>query len=243
MLRLTALAAPLVLAWIAVAPVANAQTVDCGNLPELATAEPIEYAHCQPPVVVATHGQAGTLPALGLNLRASAPTGRGILSFDYLDGLSATLVAADLESYFAGDFAGDNFASIYAVDFPAAGPPTLFTIDATTGVRTPVGSTGLPDATNVSGMAWDYVTSTMFATAIEGAVTNLYTIDLATGAMTLVAAISGGGFATGINLLAHPETGVLYAVELGLDDLFSIDKATGAATLIGDLGYAISFYV
>jgi hypothetical protein len=245
MLRLTALATPLIIAWIAIAPAASAQTVDCNNLPELATAEPIEYAHCQPPVVVETHGQAGTLPAFGFNLRASSPIGRGSISFDYLDGLSATLVGTDAESYFAGDFAGNSFASIYAIDFPAAGAgaPVLYTIDVATGARTVVGPTGLVEGDNVSGMAWDYVTSTMFATVIPavGGGTNLFTVDLATGAMTLVAPIVGGTFATGINLLAHPTTGVLYAVELGLDDLFSIDKATGAATLVGDLGYLISF--
>jgi hypothetical protein len=68
----------------------------------------------------------------------------------------------------------------------------------------------------------------------------LYTIDLTTGAMTLIAPITGG-MATPINLLAHPTTGKLYSVELTSDELFEIDKTTGVATVIGPIGVGINF--
>jgi hypothetical protein len=67
---------------------------------------------------------------------------------------------------------------------------------------------------------------------------NLYTIDLATGAMTLVGPMTG--MTTPINLISHPQTGALYSVDLS-DELYSIDNATGAATLIGPIGTAINF--
>ena len=239
MLRLTALGASFVLAGVLAGPAANAQAVDCDNLPDLHIAEPAEFAQCAPPVVVAERGQSGGLPALGFQLRAGGGPGRGYIAFDYEDGLSATLIAAEAESYFAGDFAGNDFTQIYAVDFPA-GEPQLWSINSTTGVRTLIGGTGLAAATNVSGMAWDYTTGTMFATVLGTGVTSIYSVDLATGAMTLVVPVTGGVTAA-INFLIHPNTGVMYAVDNGLDDLFSIDRVTGVSTLIGDIGYAISF--
>jgi len=219
---------------MAAAPGAGAQAVDCNNIPDMAVAEPAEYAQCAPPLVVATPGQFGALPAFGVNLRASAPTGRGFITFDYADGGSAAIVGADDAAFFAGDFEGNDFATLYAVE--SLDIPTLYAIDVGTGTKTSIGSTGIAAASNVGGMAWDYETSTMFATS--GA--NLYTVNTTTGAMTLVAPITGL-LTTPINLLAHPNTGVLYAVDLATDELFSIDKATGVSTLIGAIGYALNF--
>ncbi len=236
MLRLTTLGATAVLAGVLAGPV-SAQEVDCANLPEMATAEPAEFAHCAPPVVVVNHGNSGGLPAWAVNLRASAPTGRGFITFQYDNAPAAALIGADEAAFYAGDFAGNDFTQMYAVDSGTApGDPTLYSIDATAGVKTAIGPTGLASGSNVGAMAWDYTTETMFA--LSGL--NLYTVNLSTGAMTLVGAITGG-MATPINLLAHPQDGKLYSVELTTDELFSIDKSTGAASLIGPIGIAINF--
>lgn len=226
-----------------------AQSVDCANIPDMAIAEPPQYANCRAPGEPVKYTEAFTAaPAFGMEVRGgSATTPRGFFSFNASSPATTTLVAADTDNYFAGDYAGDDFTQIYAILSPAAGAPSsvpsLFRINTATGAETLVGSTGLAAGNSPLGMAWDYTNSTMYVTAGAGtpAVTSLYTLNLTTGAMTLVAPITGGGITLGINLLSHPTTGVLYTVDSTLDDLFSVDKATGAATLIGDIGYAINF--
>jgi hypothetical protein len=236
MLRLAAFGAPLALAAALAGPAVHAQAVDCDNIPgDLAIAEPAEYAQCQPPLVVVQPGESfGALPAWGINLRAGGGPGRGFISFDYSNGFGATLVVANAGAWYAGDFAGNSFSEVYAVETPAAGSPNLSTINTATGAVTTVGPTGLAALANVAGLAWDYTTSTMYAISAA----NLYTVDLATGLFTLVGPTA---LTTPIDLLAHPTTGQLYTVDIGPDDLYSIDKTTGASTLIGDIGYAISF--
>jgi hypothetical protein len=231
MLRAATLGAAVALAGSLAAP-AVAQNVDCANLPQMATAEPMEFAQCAAPIVVVGSNASTASPAWAVNLRASAPTGRGFISYDMEDAGSAALVAADLGAWYAGDFAGNDFSKIYAVETLAI--PMLYEINTTTGVRTLIGSTGLADGSNVGGMAWDYTTGTMYANSGP----NLYTIDLTTGAMTLVGPMTG--MTTPINLISHPQTGALYSVDLS-DELYSIDNATGAATLIGPIGTAINF--
>jgi hypothetical protein len=236
MLRLAAFGAPLALAAALAAPAVHAQAVDCANIPgDIATAEPPEYAQCHPPLVVVQPGESsGALPAWGINLRAGGGPGRGFISFDYSSGTTATLVTANAGAWYAGDFAGNNFAEVYAVETPTAGVPNLSKINTTTGAVTLVGPTGLAALANVAGMAWDYTTSTMYAVSAA----NLYTVNLTTGLFTLVGAT---GLTTPIDLLAHPTTGQLYTVDIGPDNFYSINKASGASTLIGSLNYPISF--
>lgn len=236
MLRSAALGATFVLAGILTAPVANAQAVDCDNIPDMVGAEPIEFAQCAPPVVVvATGASGGAAPGWGANIRASAPTGQGFMTFDYLAAGTVTPIAADAGTWFAGDFAGNDFSQVYAV-LTGTAPATsdLYSIDATAGFRTLIGTTGLAAGANVGGFAWDYTTSTMFALSTA----NLYTIDLSTGTMTLVGAT---GMTTPINLLSHPMTGDLYSVDLTDDVLYSVDKTTGVATAIGPIGLNVNF--
>ena len=63
---------------------------------------------------------------------------------------------------------------------------------------------------------------------------NLYTINVATGATTLIGA-TGLTAATGFGGLAFRGDGVLFAIQ-GLD-LYTINTATGVATLIGNSGF------
>ncbi len=241
---------PLAALLLASAP-AFAQSVDCAKMPDMMIAEPAEYAACRPanalthaPVdpALATELFGAVAPGFGINLRAGSATVRGFLTFTATNPPTTAPVLATADNFYAGDYAGDDFSKVYAV-LSATAPaiPELYSINPATGARTLIGTTALPAGFSPLDMAWDYTTSTMYMTAGPGGATSLYTLNLTTGAATLVAAVTGGGFGTGINLLAHPFTGVLYAVDLAVDDLFSIDKTTGAATLIGDIGYNLQF--
>jgi len=228
-----ALAALMLLA----APAASAQDIDCAALPPTQTAEPPERARCHPPLVVAPASTSAERPAFGINLRSGGSPARGFISFDYANAATATLVAASTASYYAGDFAGDDFSKAYAISDANA----FVSINTTTGVATPIGTaTAPPGGQSYSGMAWDYTTGTMYVLSGTTGAATLHTINLATGATTVVAPVTVAG-AIFINLLAHPTTGQLYAVDIAADNLYAINRTTGAATLIGPLGLTLNF--
>jgi hypothetical protein len=104
----------------------------------------------------------------------------------------------------------------------------LIAINAATGAGSAIGSTGqqIPDmAFDSSGQlyAWSEFGSSSFD--------NLFTIDKATGAATLVGASGIGTFNTG---LAFDNMGTLYVKPSGV--LYTVDKTTGAATFVEALG-------
>jgi hypothetical protein len=67
-------------------------------------------------------------------------------------------------------------------------------------------------------------------------------VDVITGAMTLVAPITGlGAQAYVMGLAVNPNTGLMYGIEIVSSSLVAIDKTTGAATTIGPLGYSTRF--
>lgn len=229
-----------------------AQSVDCSKVSTIATADTGEFASCLPSGLVS---DAPADPALlnelfggaagfGIDLRGQAPNVRGFIGFNVATPGASTSIAPEALNFYAGDYAGDDFTKVYAVNaLTAPAIPQFYTIDPATGIKTLVATTTLPAGSNPLDMAWDYTTSTMYLTASGGtpAATSLYTLNLTTGATTLVAQVVGTGFVTGINLLAHPFTGVLYSVDVGNDILYSINKTTGAATQIGPIGVNIGF--
>jgi hypothetical protein len=145
-----------------------------------------------------------------------------------------TVVADVGTNYYAGDFANNNFTQLYVLsDVNAFG-----TLNTTTGAFTSIGTSTPATGHNWTGMSWDSSTSTMYASSSNGTVGNLYTINVATGAPTLVGAITGTTLP--IDIAVSP-TGQMYTVDISNDSLYSVNKATGAATLIGATGIAANF--
>ena len=129
------------------------------------------------------------------------------------------------------DYANNDFSKLYCLN--AEVPSVLSTVDPSTCVETIVG-TASNATTFFSGMAWDVTTDTMFATTA----TELFTIDLASGASTLIGVIAGLPgqlFAIGVN-----PNGDLYGYSTS-DVLLRIDKTTAAATTIGPIGFDAEF--
>lgn len=130
---------------------------------------------------------------------------------------------------------------IYADDI--AGDGKLYGLDNTTkdlliinedGTTTTVGH--FADTTDTTvGLSWNPATSTMYA--IAG--TSLYTVDLATGAGTYVAPISGGS--TVPIWLEIDNSGNAFIADIVTDMLYSLNLTTGAATEVGSLGININF--
>lgn len=126
---------------------------------------------------------------------------------------------------------------LYVVD--QASPFALYRVDTLTGVRTFVANCSGLLHTNLTGMTWDRSTNTMYAVSSSLAQSAIYTMNLTTGACTLVGAPQAT--APGIIMLNAAPGGSLFAVDIVNDRLFRINKTTGAATNIGLLGFNANF--
>ena len=101
-------------------------------------------------------------------------------------------------------------------------------MDTATGAFTTIGSTA-----DLTGLAYDYTTQTMFGVDFGG---TLYTIDLETGASTVV------GNTGGVLIdCACDNDGILYAVDIGSDVFGSIDKTTATFTTISNLPFDANY--
>lgn len=136
---------------------------------------------------------------------------------------------------FSGDF--DNTGTLYAMDNTNL---TLITVDVNTGMPSTVGPlTNIVAGHNTRGLAWDESSGTMYLLSGLGDDVTLYTVDLATGTLTVVGTTTIPGL-IGI-WLAIDASGNAYMADIGLDNLYSMDLSTGTATTIGPLGINISF--
>lgn len=134
---------------------------------------------------------------------------------------------------YADDIAGNG--KLYALDNASR---NLITVN-NTGVTTNIGVVNpIPAASTLAGLSWNSVKNTMYAIAIGTGGGELYTIDLATGAATLVGPVTG--MTTPI-WLEIDNTGLAYSIDITTDNLYSINLTTGASTLIGPLGVNCQF--
>ena len=161
-------------------------------------------------------GYAGTIP-------------EGPFSFNLNNPTAVTSIAdqSALDPPYCGTWANGFWWAANSATFD------LFTLNPTDGARTIIGNTGMTNFLN--GMAFDATTGTMYG--IDG--TNLYTIDMTTGAATIVAAHTLAT-STPVNLACSPG-GVLYTVGLSDDILYTVDKATAVGTAVGPVGYNINY--
>jgi len=129
-------------------------------------------------------------------------------------------------------------ATLYGVGpFQAFQAQDLFEIDTTTGEATLIGSTGLEQ---VVGMAWDEADSTMYAYTAQA---DLYSVDLSSGATTLVAAwaatVPEGGLAIDAAGIAYTANGTLLAtVDLDTADLITVGPFGLAGDDVSGLAFA-----
>lgn len=108
------------------------------------------------------------------------------------------------------------------------------TIDLTNGIFAPIAPlTGVPTGTTVTG-----ITVAPNGSAYLSSATDLYSLNLATGAATLIGPMTG---ATLVIDITADNAGRLYGHDIALDSLVSIDSLTGAATVVGPTGLAANF--
>jgi len=145
-----------------------------------------------------------------------------------------TVVAADPNTDFGGDFLLGDFSKLYVLDYTNN---QLATVDTTTGARTIIGS-----AVPTGGQVWTGLTAsvggTLYATSTDCSASTLYTIDPNTGAATVVGPITNAPCPIAI---AINPAGDMYVVDIVNDNLVKVDPATGAGTIVGPLGINANF--
>jgi WD40 repeat protein len=110
----------------------------------------------------------------------------------------------------------------------------LYTLNTSSGVAKLVGSLGMPGA--VMDLSWNYKDKTMYAIASGGPDGSLlYSVNLLTGAGTLVTNIPGDGCLMG---LANDSAGNFLATDycVGNSPLYKVDPLTGNLTNLGFTG-------
>jgi uncharacterized membrane protein len=137
-------------------------------------------------------------------------------------------------TFFAGDFVGGDFSTLYVLNYNDS---TLYAVDTAT-----AGVTAIGPATPNGGETWSGATGaadgTFFAAATTCGASTLYTVDVATGDVTEIGAITNGPCIMDIAINAEGE---LYGVDIADDNLVQIDPATGAGTVVGSLGVSANY--
>ena len=106
----------------------------------------------------------------------------------------------------------------------------IYTVDPNDGTMTLIGG-----STGWNGMAYDG--STMYGATS----TQLYEIDLSTGAGTLIGSFGLGGAELMIDIAIDHDTGICYGHDIVSDSIYTIDLSTGAATLLGSTGLMCNY--
>jgi hypothetical protein len=156
-----------------------------------------------------------------------------------------TFVANYTGNYiWAGDF-GDDPSKPYVVVGPNVFGGVfdeLGKMDTSTGVITFIGNcapTQNPGLEIFTGMAWDATSGTMYLSSTDIVTSWLYTLNLATGGVTLVGSM--GADSPGNIALAIDCDGNAFGYDIVNDSMQSIDLSTGTATTIGALGFDANF--
>ncbi len=136
----------------------------------------------------------------------------------------------DNTAYYAGDFVGRDYSQVYVIDYSLN---QLHALDTATGADTTIGA-----CNPISGQVWTGASGaadgTLYASSTNDITSYLYTINIETGAATVVGQITNAS--TIIDLAINAE-GQMYGLDISTDNLVQINPATGAGSVIGSVGF------
>lgn len=161
---------------------------------------------------------------------------RGLGTFPLQGNYNLNFITNTTTKFYAGDW--DDAGNLYGVVSDMMDENyTLVKINPSNGAETVIGSLGNIEPSNLpTGLAWNDVNKTMYALSCSSGHTNLYTIDLSTGTMTL---IGETGNTLGIWLVID-NLGNAFMFDVGTDYLYSVNLTTGNSTTIGASGVDLS---
>ena len=159
---------------------------------------------------------------------------------NFKQGLSSCSPVSFGSTFTMGFPAGYGVAGghLYAID--QLSPFTLYQVDTSTGAMTNLGTCTGVTLTNMTGLAYDPSSSTMYAVQSNLSQSQIMTLNLTTRVFTPIG--SPSSVCAGAIALGCPSSGVtMYAVDLVADNLYSVNKTTGVFTLVGPLGINANF--
>lgn len=246
---LTLLAGSLALALTSLS--LHAQSIDCAALANSADAEPAGYAAACMPNADLTPRQFESL---------NAPTDTAFINQLLAAGAFGTTIQTGINTHLLSSttpitFVGATQASVFAMDWNAdattlfgitaatATPAsTIGTINPTTGAFTAGPAiTGLNASDSVSGLTIHPVTGAAFISASFSGTSRLYSLNLTTGAATLLGTMTGTGATTTVIDISMSCAGQLIAHDIVSDAFYNVNPTNGAMTLIGNHGLAANF--
>ncbi|MEL7592041.1 MAG: S8 family serine peptidase [Anaerolineaceae bacterium] len=137
--------------------------------------------------------------------------------------------------FFAGDFVAGDFSTLYAVEYNTNG---LYAINTATAAATLVGPTTPPAGLTFSGVSGT-PDGTLYGLVTDCAASSLVTVDITSGATTLLGALPGVG--CGIDLAYNTDDDMIYIVDIVTDSLFRVDPDTLTTSLVGSLGVSANY--
>lgn len=184
--------------------------------------------------VLDDNGNAGQKGSMAYALQVY-PDPVAVVSFDTDVPSSFNTIASSTLDAFAGDFSTQDNTTLYVITYSTT---TLYSIDITTGEQTMIAPvSGITPGQSITGMACDKTTGIMYVSTTDITNSDLYTLDLATGVLTLI----GTTGIPGVIEIAIDGTGTLYAWDILLDEAFTVDKNTATSTLLGPLGFDLNY--
>ena len=181
-------------------------------------------------------------PPFAFTAFASDVSNDRFIAFDLLDPSIVVPVGPGSGTGFLMDFVGDDFSKVFGIDSFGSMINTFASIDTATGAITPIGvSLASADASGWTGFKVDRTTGIAYAVATTcGSSSHLYTIDIDTGAATLVTEIPD---LPCVYRIAISPAGDMVGLDIAADTLYSIDKTTGASAPITSIGFDSSPYL
>ena len=201
---------------------------------------------------VATPEQPDPNDGPGLSAETGIPMGNA-----FADGLGSSVGEnSDKMTFPPGDMtaprqiaAESGGGQIYGYDFTPDGsvlygvldaPPELVTVDQVTGATVVVGPMPRAGIEHWVDLTIDPISGRAYATTVANNLTSyaIYTVDLATGAPTLLKTVAFT--AMPIDMAMNCE-GVMFAESLGSSNLYRVDVSSGQMNLVGPLGTYLEY--
>lgn len=135
--------------------------------------------------------------------------------------------------WFCGDF--DNQGNFLTIDNTTS---TLVSVDTANGSAINLGTINRVAGNTWTGLSYDVLTSTWYASSTEGSVANLYVID----PNNVTATVIGSSSAVPLLIdIAVSPNGIMWGHDIAADAMYIIDPSTFTATLIGATGFDANF--
>ncbi len=178
----------------------------------------------------------------GLNIRLNPNDGSFVATDTPLayvpgdPGIGQPLLAVSHVAY-SNNFAGTSVTTLYGIDYARDVLVRIGGVDGTpspnTGAVTTIGALGVATTTAAGG--FDIEAGTAFAVFRRFDVSNLYRVNLATGAATLVGTVGGAAFVNGIAIAPAPATLITATTPTGstvvLPEYFANGPGSSSSTL------------